>query len=116
MGIVCCVSLSTTTRSFFPQDRFVQVAPRHHEIDHGFGTTFVEAVCRVLEPNNWFQLFDQRTESEANYEFHLMGLYKKIDGKGPYKQEVNDEGIATKTITDLVYDTEYDLAESSGYS
>ncbi len=60
-----------------------------------------------------FQLFDQKTDAEASYEFHQMGLYKKIDGKLPYSQEVNPEGIAVKTFTDLIYPADYDAAQTA---
>jgi hypothetical protein len=60
-----------------------------------------------------FQLADQRTEADANYEFHQMGLYQKIDGSSPYNVTVNDEGKALKTMTDLVYDTEYDPVQTA---
>jgi len=60
-----------------------------------------------------YQLFDQKTDQDAGYEFDLMGLYKKIDGITPYNQVVNDEGKALKTMTDLVFDTEYDPVQTA---
>lgn len=59
-----------------------------------------------------FQLSDQRTEAASNYEFHQMGLYQTITG-GPYSAVVNDEGKALKTMTDLIYNTEYDAAQTA---
>jgi hypothetical protein len=59
-----------------------------------------------------FQLSDQRTEAASNYEFHQMGLYQTITG-GPYSVVVNDEGKALKTMTDLLYNTEYDAAQTA---
>ena len=55
-----------------------------------------------------FQLIDQRRPDESSYEFHQMGLYEKFEGNAPYNVKVNDEGIALKTMTDLVYNTDYD--------
>ena len=60
-----------------------------------------------------YQLFDQKTDAEASYEFHQMGMYKKIDGQLPYSQVVNSEGIALKTFTDLIYPTDYDPAQTA---
>jgi len=60
-----------------------------------------------------FQLADQRTEAESNYEFHQMGLYQKFDGNAPYNVTANDEGRALKTMTDLIYNTEYDVAQTT---
>lgn len=60
-----------------------------------------------------FQLADQRTEAASDYEFHQMGLYQKFDGNAPYNVVVNDEGKALKTMTDLIYNTEYDAAQTA---
>lgn len=60
-----------------------------------------------------FQLVDQKRPDESTYEFHQMGLYEKFENNAPYNIKVNDEGIALKTMTDLIYDTEYDPARTA---
>ncbi len=75
--------------------------------------TFMIAKINKIHQMHWFQLFDQKTDAEATFEFHLMGLYKKIDGITAYGQQVNDEGIAAKTVSDLIYNTEYDPAATA---
>lgn len=59
-----------------------------------------------------FQLADQRRPDESDYEFHQMGLYAKFENNVPYNVKVNDEGIALKTMTDLIHDTEHDPART----
>jgi hypothetical protein len=55
-----------------------------------------------------FTLGDQATEEEATYEFQLMGMYKKLRDTDVYSQEVNDVGIAYKTVSDMLFGTRYD--------
>jgi len=59
-----------------------------------------------------YSISDKVEEQDADFEFDLMGLYKKLEGVSPYNQELNDEGIAYKTIADLIYPTEYDEART----
>ncbi len=72
----------------------------------------IAKINRIHQLNS-FQLIDQQTEEEASYEFHLMGMYKKLDSMPAYHQEVNDLGKAMKTMTDLVFNTEYDPVQSA---
>jgi hypothetical protein len=74
---------------------------------------FMIAKINKIHQLHTYQLFDQKTDAEATYEFHQMGLYKKIDGIGPYGQTVNDQGKALKTMTDLVFNTTYDAARTA---
>ena len=57
-----------------------------------------------------YSISDKTEEWAAGFEFDLMGLYKKLEGVTPFNQELNDEGIAYKTVADLIYPTEYDEA------
>jgi len=55
-----------------------------------------------------FTLGDKKSDAEANYEFDLMGMYKKLKDSAPYSQQVNNVGIAYKTVSDLLFGTAYD--------
>ncbi|MEM9991865.1 MAG: hypothetical protein AAF738_08880, partial [Bacteroidota bacterium] len=55
-----------------------------------------------------FNLGDKKTEEEASYEFDLMGMYKKLADTPQYEQEVNNVGIAYKTVSDMLYRYRYD--------
>ncbi len=59
-----------------------------------------------------YSISDKVDEQDADFEFDLMGLYKKLAGVSPYNQELNDEGIAYKTVADLIYPTDYDEAHT----
>ncbi|MEI6409808.1 MAG: GEVED domain-containing protein [Bacteroidota bacterium] len=82
------------------------------QINHIMKAQMIAKVNKIHQLHT-YELFDQKTEAEANYEFHRMGLYKKIDGQPAYAQVVNDEGKALKTMTDLIYNTEYDAARTA---
>ena len=60
-----------------------------------------------------FTIGDRTTDAEAAFEFDVMGLYKKLEGIQPYNQVVNEEGVAYKTASDLIYPTEYDPAATA---
>ena len=59
-----------------------------------------------------YSIGDKVDSTAAGFEFDLMGLYKRLAGISPYNQQVNDEGIAYKTASDLIYPTTYDVAET----
>ena len=69
---------------------------------------FMVAKINKIHQLHTFELIDRKSDEAANYEFDLFGLYKTLNGAAPYNVQVNDEGKALKTMTDLVYDTEYD--------
>lgn len=50
-----------------------------------------------------FDLGERRKESEAFGEFDLMGLYSNLNDITPYNQTINEEGIAYRTFTQLMY-------------
>ncbi|MCY7329002.1 MAG: GEVED domain-containing protein [Saprospiraceae bacterium] len=82
------------------------------QINHMMKAQMVAKINGIHQLNA-FQLIDQQTEEDASYEFHQMGMYQKIDGVPAYQQEVNDLGIALKTMTDLVFATQYDPVRSA---
>jgi Secretion system C-terminal sorting domain/Domain of unknown function DUF11/HYR domain len=65
-----------------------------------------------------YQMFDRKTSANASYEFDEMGMYKTIEPNGtntvgPFGQQVNNQGIALKTVSDLIYPTDYDPTETA---
>ncbi|MEL6863876.1 MAG: Ig-like domain-containing protein, partial [Bacteroidota bacterium] len=60
-----------------------------------------------------YNLSDETTDAEADFEFDIMGLYKKIAGTEPYTQVKNAEGVAYKTASDFIYNTTYDAARTA---
>lgn len=56
-----------------------------------------------------FKIGEEQNENDASSEFDLMGLYQKLENNAPYTQQVNEEGIAYKTFSDLIFEKEYDV-------
>ncbi len=74
---------------------------------------FIKAKLNDLHELHIYSLSEQTTLAEADFEFDLMGLYKKIEGTQPYTQVVNNEGIAYKTTSDFLFNTNYDAARTA---
>lgn len=55
-----------------------------------------------------YKLAEDRNYDNALMEFDLMGLYKTLDYNGLYYQETNEEGIAYKTVSDLLFEKTFD--------
>jgi hypothetical protein len=73
----------------------------------------IKAKIAKIAQMHIYELFDHTSEAEADEEFDLMGLYGNETGVLPYNQVVQSQGIAHKTFTDLIYDTEYDAVETA---
>ena len=63
-----------------------------------------------------YNLGEAENFSSANREFDLMGLYQKLITNQPYTQVVNQEGISYKTVSDMLFGTEYDEAKTNAMS
>lgn len=74
---------------------------------------FITAKINKVHQLHFYQLVDQQTDAAANYEFHLMGMYKKFDNTLPYNQQVNNEGKVLKTVSDLITNSDYDAAQTA---
>ncbi|MCF8244408.1 MAG: PKD domain-containing protein [Saprospiraceae bacterium] len=68
---------------------------------------WVESVRDNIRQLNIFRLAESQHIWLANDAFEVMGLYQKMEGVTPYNQTVNDEGIALKTCSDLLFGTDY---------
>lgn len=76
--------------------------------------TLVKAMENDIRQMHVYNLIDIDTEENADYEYDLMGLYKNIDGQAPYSSlEINPEGIAYKTGSDILFGTRYDRTRSA---
>ena len=60
-----------------------------------------------------YNLGEAETYNSATREFDVMGLYQKLIGNQSYTQVVNQEGISYKTVSDILYGTEYDEAKTN---
>jgi Secretion system C-terminal sorting domain len=68
----------------------------------------VESKIEKIHQLHFYTLSELRKESDAAYEFDLMGLYKNITNLPVTATQLNEEGIALKTTSDLLYNTTYD--------
>ncbi len=60
-----------------------------------------------------YDLGERRKEEDAVGEFDLMGLYQNLNTITPYAQVINDEGIAYRTFTQLLYAASKDTAKTN---
>ena len=95
-----------------PEDVGPWFGGNNEQVNHMMKTFMIAKVNKIhqLHP---YQLIDERTEAAADYEFQLMGMYKNLQGAGPYNVQVNDEGKAMKTMTDLIFETEFDESRTT---
>ena len=79
---------------------------------------FLQKCLASFKINDVYQMHvwsigDQRTDANANYEFHQMGLYDKLDDNSVGRETRNDGGVAYKTASDLLYNSTYDPARTA---
>jgi len=82
------------------------------EVINFIGKALIGLKTNGVHQMHVYSISDKVDEWDADFEFDLMGLYKKLAGVSPYNQELNDEGIAYKTVADLIYPTDYDEAHT----
>ena len=76
--------------------------------------TVVNAIKLDIRQIHIFSIYEETTESAATHEFDLLGLYKNINFKGPYEDlQMNLEGVAYKTASDVLFGTRYDEAKTA---
>lgn len=63
-----------------------------------------------------YKLGEDNSFENAQMEFELMGLYKELDYNNLYFQDVNEEGIALKTVSDLLFGKNYDPIQTANLS
>ena len=59
-----------------------------------------------------YQLGEISKYNEAVSEFHLMGLYEKLENTPPYRQKPTDQGIAFKTMSESLKGYDYDAVKT----
>ncbi len=69
---------------------------------------YLESIRNEIHQLHIYSLSEQKAEAEAAFEFDLMGLYKRVNDVLPYEQTLNQEGIAYKTTSDMLFGRTYD--------
>ncbi len=76
--------------------------------------SYVKANQFNIRQMHLYNLVDIETEQDADYEYDLMGLYSNVTGTTPYTTlQMNPEGIAYKTCSDLLFEKRYDPVRTS---
>lgn len=79
---------------------------------------FIIKAMTTAMMNDFLQLHIYKLAEDTYYdgaysEFDLMGLYKRLDYNAQYFQEMNDEGIAHKTASDVLFGKTFDPARTA---
>lgn len=73
--------------------------------------TFVSAITNDVI--NWYVYSIGDDNPGQGFGFSEMGLYKNLYNTNPYSQQYNDEGIAMKTTSDMIYGNTYDYTRTA---
>ena len=74
---------------------------------------YVEAVKNDIRQFHIFDLAERTYGGDATTSFDVLGLYQRLDETAPGDQVVNDEGIALRTTSQLLYGRAYDAAQTA---
>ncbi len=74
---------------------------------------YLESIRNNIHQLHIYSLSEQKAEAEASFEFDLMGLYKRVNDVEPYDQTLNQEGIAYKTTSDMLFQRTYDEEQTA---
>jgi hypothetical protein len=77
------------------------------QINHMMKALLISKVSGIHQ-SHVYELFDRKDAASAGYEFDLMGMYKVLNGAGPYNITINDLGMGIKTTSDFLHNTTYD--------
>ena len=73
----------------------------------------VACMMNDIQQFHIFKLAEDTYFDGAYDEFDLMGLYKRLDYNDLYFQEMNDEGIAHKTASEILYGKSFDTERTA---
>jgi Putative metal-binding motif len=73
----------------------------------------VMAMQNGIDQIDWYSAAENATFTAATNEFDVMGMYKKFSGPTLTSQVVNDEGKASKTVSDMLFLKTFDVAKTA---
>ena len=73
---------------------------------------YIEAQKNDIHQFNIFNLTEKEYGGDGTTAFDVMGLYQRLDETSPGDQIVNEEGIALRTTSLLLYGQEYDAEKT----
>ena len=65
--------------------------------------SYIHCIRDTIAQMHYYKISEDTDYDGAYYEFHLMGLYKKLNNQSPIYQTPTDEGIALATTTQLLF-------------
>lgn len=98
---------SNISRGHFGESIGGEIAQRNFTIK-----AYVEAVKNDLKQFHIQSLAEDRLPEHATGEGELMGLYQTLENVQPYQQQINAQGIAYKTVSDILYGLSFDQERS----
>ncbi|MEO1517638.1 MAG: PKD domain-containing protein [Bacteroidota bacterium] len=75
---------------------------------------YVESVINDIRQIHVYDMAESFEFEDAVNEFQLMGLYKRLFGVWPYNERINHLGVAYKTASDMLFNSDYDPIRSAG--
>ncbi len=72
--------------------------------------SYIHCIRDTIAQMHYYKISEDTDYDGAYYEFHLMGLYKKLNNQAPIFQNPTDEGIALATTTQLLFGKTLDEA------
>ncbi len=73
----------------------------------------INAIERDIIQTHVFALAEKEYYDEANDPFDVMGLYQRLRDISPSEEVANQQGIAYKTASDLLYQTSFDASRTN---
>ena len=65
--------------------------------------SYIHCIRDTIAQMHYYKISEDTDYDGAYYEFHLMGLYKKLNNQAPVYQQHTDEGTALATTTQLLF-------------
>ncbi len=74
---------------------------------------YIKCMVNDIHQLHIYKIGEDQQYDDASFEFDVMGLYKALKDDAPFNQQLNEEGIAYKTTSDLLYGTSYDVDQTA---
>ena len=100
--------LWTITECNLPRKAFGEFAGSSEIQKNFIIKSFVACVQNDISQFHIYKIAEETGFEEATGSFDLMGIYQKMDQSHGFNQSINEEGIAYKTSTDILFGKTYD--------
>ncbi len=101
------------TEANLPRKAFGNYMGSSHAQRNYLSKAIIECMRNDILQLHVYKIGEESDYNNAQSEFEVMGLYKKLDYVPMYSQQFNEAGIAYKTTSHLLYGTHYDTQRSA---